>query len=66
MMAGRPFFNIAGIGFDARVAKHFNNRAAGRRVHGHTSCSACVKGGGTGLSTIASSSTTILAPCARC
>ncbi len=31
MMAGRPFFNIAGIGFDARVAKHFNNRAAGRR-----------------------------------
>ena len=31
MMAGRPFFNIAGIGFDARVAKEFNNRAAGRR-----------------------------------
>jgi diacylglycerol kinase (ATP) len=31
VMAGRPFFNIAGIGFDARVAKQFNNRAAGRR-----------------------------------
>jgi diacylglycerol kinase (ATP) len=30
-MAGRPFFNIAGVGFDARVAKHFNLRAAGRR-----------------------------------
>ena len=31
LMAGRPFFNIAGIGFDARVAKQFNNRAGGRR-----------------------------------
>jgi diacylglycerol kinase (ATP) len=31
MMAGRPFFNIAGIGFDARVATEFNQRAAGRR-----------------------------------
>ena len=31
MMAGRAFFNIAGIGFDACVAKHFNLRAAGSR-----------------------------------
>ena len=31
LMAGRAFFNIAGIGFDARVAKHFNRRAAGSR-----------------------------------
>lgn len=31
LMAGRPFFNIAGIGFDARVAKLFNERAAGSR-----------------------------------
>lgn len=31
MMAGRPFFNIAGIGFDARVARLFNARGAGRR-----------------------------------
>jgi diacylglycerol kinase (ATP) len=31
LMAGRAFFNIAGIGFDARVAKHFNQRAAGSR-----------------------------------
>ncbi|MEO8522575.1 MAG: YegS/Rv2252/BmrU family lipid kinase [Acidobacteriota bacterium] len=31
MMAGRPFFNIAGIGLDARVAKHFNQRTAGNR-----------------------------------
>ena len=31
MMAGRPFFNIAGIGFDARVARLFNQRAAGSR-----------------------------------
>jgi diacylglycerol kinase (ATP) len=30
-MAGRPFFNIAGIGFDARVAALFNRRAAGTR-----------------------------------
>jgi diacylglycerol kinase (ATP) len=31
MMAGRPFFNIAGIGFDAHVARQFNLRAAGHR-----------------------------------
>lgn len=31
MMAGRPFFNIAGIGFDARVATHFNRRTVGHR-----------------------------------
>jgi diacylglycerol kinase (ATP) len=31
MMAGRAFFNIAGIGFDARVAKQFNQRAPGSR-----------------------------------
>jgi YegS/Rv2252/BmrU family lipid kinase len=31
LMAGRPFFNIAGIGFDARIAKLFNERAAGSR-----------------------------------
>ncbi|MFL6279774.1 MAG: diacylglycerol/lipid kinase family protein [Vicinamibacterales bacterium] len=31
MMAGRPFFNIAGIGFDARVARLFNERGVGRR-----------------------------------
>jgi diacylglycerol kinase (ATP) len=31
MMAGRMFFNIAGIGFDARVAREFNLRAAGSR-----------------------------------
>jgi len=30
-MAGRPFFNVAGIGFDARVAALFNRRAAGTR-----------------------------------
>src|SRR5688500_136327 len=30
-MAGRCFFNIAGIGFDARVAALFNRRAAGSR-----------------------------------
>lgn len=30
-MAGRCFFNIAGIGFDARVAALFNQRAAGSR-----------------------------------
>jgi len=29
--AGRPFFNVAGIGFDARVARLFNERGAGRR-----------------------------------
>lgn len=31
IMAGRPFFNIAGVGFDARVAALFNRRAAGAR-----------------------------------
>ena len=31
MMANRPFFNIAGIGFDARVARLFNERGMGRR-----------------------------------
>ena len=31
VMAGRPFFNIAGVGFDARVARLFNARAPGRR-----------------------------------
>jgi diacylglycerol kinase (ATP) len=31
LMDGRPFFNIAGIGFDARVAALFNARAAGSR-----------------------------------
>lgn len=30
-MAGKPFFNIAGIGFDARIARLFNERGAGRR-----------------------------------
>lgn len=30
-MAGRCFFNIAGVGFDARVAGLFNQRAAGSR-----------------------------------
>ena len=30
-MAGRYFFNIAGVGFDARVAALFNQRAAGSR-----------------------------------
>jgi YegS/Rv2252/BmrU family lipid kinase len=31
VMADRPFFNIAGIGFDARIARLFNERGAGRR-----------------------------------
>lgn len=31
VIAGRPFFNIAGVGFDARVARLFNQRAAGSR-----------------------------------
>ncbi len=31
IMANRPFFNIAGIGFDARVARLFNERGVGRR-----------------------------------
>ena len=30
-MADRPFFNIAGVGFDARVAALFNQRGAGAR-----------------------------------
>jgi diacylglycerol kinase (ATP) len=30
-LAGRPFFNVAGIGFDARVAALFNQRARGSR-----------------------------------
>jgi diacylglycerol kinase (ATP) len=30
-IGGHPFFNIAGIGFDARVAALFNARGAGRR-----------------------------------
>lgn len=30
-LAGRAFFNIAGVGFDARVARLFNERAAGSR-----------------------------------
>jgi diacylglycerol kinase family enzyme len=37
MMAGRPFFNIAGVGLDARVAARFNERAAGSRAAGPTS-----------------------------
>lgn len=31
LIAGRPFFNIAGVGFDARVARLFNERTAGNR-----------------------------------
>jgi diacylglycerol kinase (ATP) len=31
MMAGRPFFNIAGVGFDAHIARLFNGRAPGSR-----------------------------------
>lgn len=31
MLAGRPFFNVAGIGFDAHVAALFNRRAKGAR-----------------------------------
>ena len=31
IMANRPFINIAGIGFDARVARLFNERGVGRR-----------------------------------
>lgn len=31
MMAGRPFFNIGGVGFDARVAQLFNRQPVGRR-----------------------------------
>lgn len=31
LLAGRPFFNIAGIGVDARIAQLFNARAKGTR-----------------------------------
>jgi YegS/Rv2252/BmrU family lipid kinase len=31
LLNGRPFFNIAGVGFDARIAKLFNERARGSR-----------------------------------
>ena len=31
MIAGRPFFNIAGIGVDAVIARRFNQRAQGSR-----------------------------------
>jgi YegS/Rv2252/BmrU family lipid kinase len=31
VIAGRPFFNIAGIGVDARIARLFNERAKGSR-----------------------------------
>jgi YegS/Rv2252/BmrU family lipid kinase len=31
MLAGRPFLNIAGIGFDAHIAAEFNRRGRGRR-----------------------------------
>jgi diacylglycerol kinase (ATP) len=31
IVAGRPFFNIAGIGVDARIARLFNDRARGSR-----------------------------------
>jgi YegS/Rv2252/BmrU family lipid kinase len=31
LIAGRPFFNIAGVGFDAHVAKLFNARTGARR-----------------------------------
>lgn len=31
LIAGRPFFNVAGIGFDAHVAALFNRRAKGAR-----------------------------------
>lgn len=31
IMAGRPFFNIAGIGVDARIATRFNERELGSR-----------------------------------
>jgi YegS/Rv2252/BmrU family lipid kinase len=31
MIAGRPFFNIAGIGVDAAIARRFNERAQGSR-----------------------------------
>jgi YegS/Rv2252/BmrU family lipid kinase len=31
MMAGRPFFNIGGVGFDAHIARLFNQRSPGSR-----------------------------------
>lgn len=31
IIAGRPFFNIAGIGVDARIARRFNERGQGTR-----------------------------------
>ena len=31
LMAGRPFFNLAGVGFDAHIARLFNERPRGRR-----------------------------------
>jgi diacylglycerol kinase (ATP) len=34
LFAGRPFFNIAGIGVDARIARRFNERAQGSRGSG--------------------------------
>ena len=34
LFAGRPFFNIAGIGVDARIARRFNERAQGSRGPG--------------------------------
>ena len=30
-LAGRPFFNVAGVGFDAHIARLFNQRARGSR-----------------------------------
>jgi YegS/Rv2252/BmrU family lipid kinase len=33
-IAGRPFFNIAGIGVDARIARRFNERGKGARGPG--------------------------------
>ena len=31
MLNDRPFFNVAGVGFDAHVARLFNERPRGRR-----------------------------------
>lgn len=31
LMAGRPFFNVAGVGLDAHIARLFNERAPGSR-----------------------------------
>lgn len=31
VLAGRPFFNIGGVGFDARIARLFNQQPRGRR-----------------------------------